>query len=70
MNSVLLFVQIVLLYQVVVGNYQCTPDGYKNFVNEYTSVKKGFQYSEDGSLSGVNIPAADKLDSYIFGDSV
>ena len=42
MNSVLFFVQIILLSQLVLSGYKCNGEDYKAYLNDLTVYKKGF----------------------------
>lgn len=78
MNSVLFFVQIILLSQLVLSGYECSEEGYKAYLNELTVVKKGFvghkgsvspttevSPTEEGvDLSGIWTPTKEQYDEY------
>lgn len=68
MNSVLFFVQIILLSQLVLSRYECNDQGYKDYLNDLTAVKKGFVgHKEDVGLPGDWIPTKEKYEEYWIG---
>ena len=68
MNSVLFFVQFILLSQLVLSRYECSDQGYKAYLNDLTYVKKGFVgHKEDVGLPGDWIPTEEKYVEYWIG---
>ena len=65
MNSVLFFVQIILLSQLAISGYQCDEQGYKTFLtgDEIVS-KKGFGFDTDGNSVGEWKPTTDEYEAY------
>ena len=81
MNSVLFFVQIILLSQLLLSGYECSEQGYKAYLNDLTYVKKGFvghkgsvsptaevSPTEEGvDLSGIWTPTKELYEEYWIG---
>lgn len=78
MNSVLFFVQIILLSQLVLSGYECSEEGYVAYLNDLTAVKKGFVGRKGGvsptvavsptedsvDLSGIWMPTKEQYEEY------
>lgn len=65
MNSVLFFVQIILLSQLAISGYQCDEQGYKTFLtgDEIVS-KKGFGFDAHGNFVGDWQPTDEEYKEY------